>query len=111
MVLPDSGPNLMSFEIVVRGTGKLGIDIGPKYKGNLGAKVTGINDNEKSLIGSTGKVMLNDHITKLSGVNVHKLPFKTIVQMLKTRNGREMVLEFSRVESPTKMRHQLLDMM
>jgi len=31
--------------------------------------------------------------------------------MLKTRNGREMILEFSRLRSPTKLRDQFLDLM
>ena len=111
MLLPDTSPQQYTFEIVVRGNGKLGIDIAPKFKGNLGAQVTAIDRKNETLIGSLGKVMLNDQLIKLSGVNIEKLPFKTIVQMLKTRNGREMILEFSRLRSPTKLRDQFLDLM
>ena len=108
MVLPDAGPQYTMINILVKGSGRLGIDVAPKESGSLGARVKAINGG---IIGSQGKVIVGDQITKLNGVNVQKLPFKTIVQMLKTRDGREMQIVFMRLRSPTKMRNQLLDMM
>ena len=108
MVLPDAGPQYTTFDVVVKGNGRLGIDVAPKESGSLGARVKAINGG---IVGDQGKVIVGDQITTLNGVNVQKLPFKTIVQMLKTRDGREMRIEFTRLRSPTKMRNQLLDMM
>ena len=95
LVLPDNKSRFVVTEVAIAGPGKLGVEIRPKYSGNLGALVNAVTTG---LLGRSGQVRVGDHITRINHLNVRKMNFKSIVNMLQTRGDRRMVLEITRPE-------------